>query len=352
MRRALGALFERAAGLELPSRGAPALFAILWPLAVLAVSSWLLRLNVTGDSRAYETFYALLDGLPFQRIAEAQLCAITSAEPAMATIYWLGANAGLPRVALVTGLNALLIAGLSAWLWRNRAPWITWVLLMSGSYLLVLLLPADRLKIAYIALILAVLLPSWWQKGLALALALLSHVQTAIIIAGIALGALPAAFAGRHRRRIVRLAIIAAGLVAIGLIFLGLNFELVAGKLAYYGARSAGLSEMVDVALIILVGLVAARDRLRAVLLQLPCLILSLPLGSSRLTMIGYSLLVFQLVSERRSGHLLMVLLMGYVSWKSVGMVETLFVHGNLFGPVAEPEVADRLRYCRRLLGL
>ncbi|SFZ83553.1 hypothetical protein SAMN02983003_1714 [Devosia enhydra] len=331
----------------IPSEGVPRPFAIVVTLAAACLGIWLAFAYTTGDAIHYGALYTQLEGASLETIRVWQACLTSSTEPLFGPVYWLAAKSGLPRPWFIALANILLVGLLALWLWRHRAPWTTWLLVLSCYHLLVLLGSADRLKLAYIALLAGALVPALWQKGALLIAAAGLHFQSVMLIGAWIAGLVPRAVrepAVRARLPLLMALAAIAGLAVAA--FLALNWSWALVKIEAYGRRSEGLVETIDLLALIAVGVLAGRDRWRALLTQLPLLVLSIPLGNSRLTIIGLSLLIVQLVEERRSGHPAFIALMAYMSWKSIGFVAAVAAMGNGFGTRLTEPVMVTLETC------
>ena len=315
------------------SRGVAPAFAL--SVAALALAAALLApiVHTTGDTLIYGDFYSRLRGVDVHHLLFWQECLLTSREPVYALLAWTAANLGLSHAALMGALNATLVGLIAVWLWRNAAPWPTWILLYTNFYVLVVFASAERLKLAVLFLLAAVIVRATWQKVVLVVLGMGAHLQGIMLVGAWVFGRLPAFGARVDLRRDWRLLALAAALVVgLGAAFVAISWSHLVNKAARYMEASAGLIEGGDFLVLIAVGLLAGRDRLRVVLAQLPLLLLAFVLGNSRMTILGFFLLLEQLVEERRTGHPAFMALMAYLTYKSVGFVEAVAAVGNGFG--------------------
>ncbi len=343
--RRIASILERA---TIPSVGVSPIFAALVTFAAILASIWLLLNYTTGDAWHYNHFFSSLEGKDAETILFWQLCTTSSNEPLYGLISWAAANAGISRTALVAAANVVLIGLLAIWLRRHDAPWSTWLLLFANYYVLVLLATADRLKLAVIMLLGALLVHRTWQRGTLVTLSLMTHLQSFILVGAWLAGRAPDLMANLRLRRELPLIVAAVVVAVAGVVFAAYNWGQISGKLYYYSGNSAGLMEGRDFVLLMAVGLIVSSNRPRVMLTQLPLLILALILGDSRVTIVGVMMLFQQIVEERRTGHPLFILLMAYPAYKSIGFVENVIAFGNGFGSIAEFQPYP-LRICTQI---
>jgi hypothetical protein len=335
----------------IPSAGVSPIFAVGVTIAAFLGSIWLLLNYTTGDAWHYNHLFSSLEGTDVEKILFWQLCRTSSNEPLYGLISWAAANSGISRTALMAAANVVLIGLLATWLRRNDAPCTTWLLLFTNYYVLVLFASADRLKLAVIMLLGALLVHRTWQKGTLVTLSLITHLQSFILVGAWLAGRAPGLMANPRLRRELPL-IVAAILVAVAcvVVFAAYNWRQVSAKFNYYNGSSTGLLEGKDFVLLMAVGLLVSSNRPRVVLTQLPLLILAVILGDQRMTIIGVMMLFQQIVEERRTGHPLFILLMAYPAYKSIGFVENVIAFGNGFGFIAEFQ-PHSLALCAQLFG-
>ena len=306
--------------------------ALLIPL-FFGLSMLLLTHYTLGDQVHYWRFY---EALSLASAADVMLLArghVSSAEPISAYLLWMGASLGIEKNTFTTVLNVILLLGILLLMRRYKVPWHVQLLIFSNFYLIVLMTGAERLKISYIILVYAVLLPG--KLGLSLALASpLAHLQSFILLAGLATSKASdniRSIFGRMRIAKRGLFVIVVIIPIAGLVFVNLQ-EAVFRKGTGYMARSGGGFELVQVFLLAGVASLVAKDRLRMWLMLITMMVPIFLLGGARVNMIAFSLFLYLLILERRLQHPLALALLAYFSLKSVFFVRNIFDHGNGFG--------------------
>jgi len=305
----------------------------LWLPVFFGASMILLTHYVFGDQVHYWRFYEALSSANASDVMLLARGHVNSAEPISAYLLWMGASLGIEKNTFITVLNVILLLGLLLLMRRQKVPWYVQLLIFSNFYVIVLMTGAERLKIAYILLVYAALVPG--KLGLSLALASpLAHLQSFILLAGLAASkasdTIKSIF-GRMRldkRALVSLVV----LVPIaGLVFVILQ-EGIMIKATGYMARAGAISELFQILLLAGVAFFVAKDRVRMGLMLITMMAAIFLLGGMRVNMIAFSLFLYLLILEGRLQHPLVLALLAYFSLKSVFFVRNIFIYGNGFG--------------------
>jgi len=300
--------------------------------AIFAASFILLYFNTEGDQVHYWRFYTALQYAAASDVMLLALGYVSSTEPITAFTLWLGAIAGIDKNIYISFFNTLLVMGVILLLRREKAKWYIYIFILTNFYLIVLLTTAERLKFAYLLFVYAALV-SGKIKFFILALSPFAHLQALILLASLVSAEYLKSFINllvkfRIRKKLVILfAFMALAAAAIGL-KLG---EGVFAKAAIYIAGGGGLFELKNLIILLLIGIIAARDRFRMVAAMIPILVAAFLLGGERVNMIGVSVLMYLLLIEGRLSHPAMILLQIYFSLKSVFFIHNIFVYGDGF---------------------
>jgi hypothetical protein len=295
-------------------------------------SNFLLAHYVGGDQVHYLRLWrALGDSGPIESLTLAKIH-VTGVEPISALVLWLGANLGIEKNVYISLLNLVLGIGVFLLLSRYKAPWYFYLLVFSNFYLIVLMTGAERLKIAYLLLVFSSLLPK--RAGFVLAvLSPLAHLQSIIVLASMATAKAieplkiffrPVTIA----RKDVFWGVLFTLVVTISLLTVA---EVAARKIAAFAAQSRGFSELLQISLLGLIGIYVTRDRLRMVSAFTPLAIAIYFLGGLRVNMIAVTVVLYLLLSEGRIKHPMVLLLMVYLSAKSIPFVNNILINGNGF---------------------
>jgi len=306
--------------------------ALLMPL-FFGLSMLLLTHYTSGDQVHYWRFY---EALSSSNASDVMLLArrhVSSAEPISAYVLWVGASLGIEKNIFITVLNVILLLGILLLMRRHKVPWYVQLLIFSNFYVIVLMTGAERLKIAYIFLVYAALVPG--KLGLSLALASpLAHLQSFILLGGLAASRTSDNMRSIFgRMRMNKKALISGFILAAiaGLVFLFVQ-EGIIRKATGYMARGGGVSELFQVVLLAGVAFFVAKDRVRMGLMLISMMVAIFLLGGMRVNMIAFSLFVYLMILEGRLQHPFVLALLAYFSLKSVFFVRNIFIYGNGFG--------------------
>lgn len=307
-------------------------FALLMSL-FFGLSNLLLTYYTLGDQVHYWRFYEALSSANTADVMPLARGHVSSAEPISAYLLWLGASFGIQKNTFISLLNVILLLGILLLMRKHKAPWYVQILIFTNFYVIVLMTGAERLKIAYILLVYAALVPG--KLGLALALASpLAHLQSFILLGGLAASKASGnirSIVGRMRMR--KRALISVLVLApiVGLVFILLQ-EGIMIKATGYMARAGAISEVFQILLLAGVAFFVAKDRVRMGLMLITMMVAIFLLGGIRVNMIAISLFVYLVMLEGRLQHPLVLALLGYFSLKSVFFIKNIFTYGDGFG--------------------
>jgi len=300
--------------------------------AIFAASFILLYFYTEGDQISYWRFYyALQDARPIDVMALA-LAYVSSAEPLTAFTLWLGSIAGIDKNIYISFFNTLLVIGLILLLQREKAKWYIYFFILTNFYLIVLLTGAERLKFAYILFVYAAL-ASGKIKYFILALSPLAHLQAIILLASLVSVEYLKSFINLLiKLRIRKKLVILLALIILAAAAMGLKlWDGVYAKAAFYIVADGGIIELKNLAVLLLISLVATRDKFRIVAAMIPFLVAAFLIGGERVNMMAVSVVIYLLLKEGRLSHPAMILLQIYFSLKSIFFIYNIFIYGNGF---------------------
>lgn len=294
-------------------------------------SMFLLGLYVNGDQIAYSAFYGQLAGVSFKDIPGIQFGVIGGVEPIYGYVAWFGANVGVEKTVYISIFNALLAASLFVLLRRYRASVLFIILALSNYYLLVLMTSAERLKFAYIAMILAVL-STGNVRALLASLSVLSHFQTLINYAAVTAAKFrpkqilsPMSFWGRSKR-------IFAVLLSVVVSFYIL--QIYSGALMDKAQRyigGGGIYSAFNLVLLSAIGLCLAKRRAEFLMAMAAILVAAIILGAERVNMIGFLTAIYLLMVQGRADHPAVYMLLAYFVVKSYYFILAIIRFGDGF---------------------
>jgi len=285
-----------------------------------------------GDQRSYRLLYeALADAEPLEVIALANAY-VGASEPISAYLLWAGATLGIDKDFYIALLNVLLLVGIFLLGKRYSVGVIPLFLLLTNFYVIVLMTGAERLKIAYLLLIWAVL---WGGKKeiVLVGMSPLAHLQNFILFPGLLLANAADSikhlvFSAKLKKRFFFTTGIVLVLLAVIFPFL---CEAVLRKATVYLSLDITPFEIVNLVVLSAIAFVATKDRWRMALALIPMYPAVYLIGGSRLNMIAVTLALFFLMKERVLNHPLVMALLIYFSLKSIPFVQKIFNYGNGF---------------------
>lgn len=296
-----------------------------------AISLNLLQNYTSGDQTHYRIFYEKILGLSFFEVGHVAANEISSSEPLSWLILWLGANLGVEKDIWISLLNSILIVGLFLLLHKHEASKFAMLLMFTNFYFLVLITAAERLKISYIFFIYAFLMNSH-KKYLFLALTPLAHLQSIVLLSGLILCSTHAEFRNIFKNLKIREKLLTQS-VLMAAIAAALVFTLrdgIVSKINAY-ANSFSLVAYTNITVLLLIVCIASKNKLRMILAIFPMFIAIAAVGSDRINMVAVTLALGILTFERRLNHPLILLLLSYLTIKSIPFIINIYTHGDGF---------------------
>ncbi len=305
---------------------------VILPLLVYLSSYVLLSRYYAGDQFYYRLFYEVVSGSSFVNSLSDARSILGSIEPVSVFVLWLGSVLDFPKDHWVAILNVILIVSVCRFLWLYNVSWYIYLLTTTNFYTIVLMTGAERLKIAYILILVALNSRKLMKLGAGF-IAPLCHFQ-------IILAFYPYAFfktVGVFKKIVSdlsldKLTLLFFSFTSIFLIIYSVYaYELLLFKLDYYYGDH-GFSSLYSLFLLALVAVLSDRKNtllVASILLFIPVVLL---LGPDRTNIIAFSVFFWHLTVKRRISGLFPTVLLMYLSVKSVFFVYNIFVYGNGFG--------------------
>lgn len=308
------------------------LYALLLAPALFAYSFLLVSSYINGDQIAYRGLYEALGEASISEALKLSSAYISGNEPIPAWILWIGASQDFDKDIYISFFNLSLTLSLFYFLRNNKASWIATSLVLTNFYLLVLMTGAERLKFAYIFILLATLTKGR-MRALFFIVAPLAHFQSLILLAGIGAGYLSESFRRFFKSRTIKKSDLYYGATGTSLLiaFFVLFGQKLIIKAEAYAALTQGIPELSQILILFLFSLFVFKDRLRISLTLLPIAVAAFLFGADRINMIAFSAVFYFLVIERRISTALPLTLLTYFSYKSIGFIQNIFAYGNGF---------------------
>lgn len=297
-------------------------------LVIYLLSKYLLHFYTLGDQQYYINLYYSLRGAGLSEVPILQISKTGSSEPLYGYLMWLFSNAGLEKTAVIAAFNGLFGVLIAATIRKLSGNILLPAIIFTNYYFIVMVTSAERLKFSYILFCVSILVGGNFGKVLFFSSPLV-HLQSAITIVSVSTGTLSDLLSGRALNGKVKI----ISIVSLGFAFLLLAFqrfqERILAKFASHSEKGEGIWSTGEMILFFLLSLIVARRKWEAVFIFIPLLIAAAILGGSRVNMIGFTMLFFIALKDRKPYHPIMVALYLYFAYKSVGFIENILLYGN-----------------------
>jgi hypothetical protein len=290
-------------------------------------------LYVAGDQVHYHEYYDAVGGV---NVFEAVLLGrgyLNAGEPFSLSVLWLGASLGVPKNVYISLLNSILVLSIFRLCRNYRCPWYSFVMLVSGYYVIVLMTGAERLKIAYLFMLLSLLFNGHSRYFLYF-LSLFSHFQMLAFFVVTVLKSSVSEFlhiisSGRLRKKVALFLVVGTSVV-VPMLFL-LHERLFLKVIGYYGDGLKIFDFFNIFGLFCFSFLVYKRFDFRVwgVLLFIPFAII---LGGSRVNIMAFSFAFYYFICYRKMNHPLVLFVLFYFLIKSYFFLLSIHLYGHGFG--------------------
>lgn len=305
---------------------------VLGPL-IFFLSYLVLGYYIYGDQYHYINFYNALSGTKINEVSDLQRQYTGSSEPLYGMMMWLASNVGWEKGVIISFANSLLSIFLWVSLRKRGVPVFVLFFLLTNYYFVVLLTAAERLKFSYLfvfmGMVFAGRVPYFFY-----AMAPAAHFQSLVNYFSYLSASL---FSVRisdvlKKRSVFEFLGMMFG-VALFFLFSFFFFvgfmEPIFHKFQVYNERADG--EIYKLLIVLFLGLIVCKKKLIVFGGLLPIFLAALLVGPERVNMIGFVMLMYFVVQERKANHPLVIMLLAYFSWKSFGFVESIVETGSGF---------------------
>jgi len=299
---------------------------------VYVLSYYLLSYYTYGDQVWYTKLYQALNGANIDEVLILSYNYVGGQEPISAYILWLGANLDIDKNIYVSLLNVVLIISLFFLLRQYRVKILMIGLFLTNFYIVVLMTSAERLKISYIFLILAMQFADK-KRFLFLLSSPFAHLQNIILLSLTVLiyfeDLLKDFIFNKvvKKRGVLSLIMIVVVVTAVILYLL----DNILNKASSYIAQDIAITELINLVILAAIAFYVSKKRFRIFLIVLPSIPLIMSIGGTRFNMIAITLIIYLLMEERKLHHPLIYLLMAYFSIKSIPFVNNIILYGDGF---------------------
>lgn len=312
---------------------------IFVPLFAL-YSYWLVVPTVYGDAESYQSLYDALSKASFHEVRELGVFYVSSNE-LTPYIIWIGAKLGIAKNIYITFFNIILLCGILFFVINRKISFsiiFFTILMVTNFYVVVLMTSAERLKFAYIFLILAALSKGRMKTILFLS-SITMHFQSILLVSGQLVylysrkikETLLGKSSERQKGSILKILILIA-LVTVSYIYFK-NGILVKADVALERSSNS-ISELAQLFLLFIASIILLKKKFETCIMFLFYSMAILLIGGSRVNMIVYTSVVYIILSEGALNRFTVravpfYLIAIYLSFKSIGYIERTFIQGH-----------------------
>jgi hypothetical protein len=306
----------------------PSFFLALFFMGILTyiVSMLLLHFHTGGDQIGYRALYAELANSEINEIIPLAYINVGGGEPVSVFILWIGAILGIDKDIYISLLNVLLVALLFLTAYRNKVSTSMTVLLLLNFYIIVLMVSAERLKISYIFLLLAVNVKGN-AKIFFLFTAIFAHFQTIILLLSFLVGKiLKVNYKKFSTRKIFFL------FCSFPILFYLFNtfFQGMFYKFTTYKSNFP-ISEFFSIFLLIGSSILLVKEKLKFLIMLVPIFFSIYYLGGTRINMIAVTFVLYYLIEQKQISSIVNYPLMSYFVIKAFLYINLIVKYGDGF---------------------
>lgn len=302
-------------------------------IAGFLFSMWLLDLYRGGDQEHYDRFWRAMVWTHPSLWSRLQYAYLSSAEPLYRLIIGVGTYLNVDRLTYLSLWNAFFLSLIGYALIKNRSSIPFVIFVFTNFYILVLLSSAERLKFGYIFLLLAFCVENLRWKTVFSVLSGFAHTQAVIQFMSAAIYYVAVEYRQIFATRSGTIALVIGGPTVVGVVMYYLINsigEIVIQKSEFYMGESQGIPEIVQWLLILICGTIVFDRRLPFVIAMLPMGVLTSLFGG-RVNVATLAFFCGLALTGRKTTHPLVLLVMAYMSFKSIGFITNVLNTGQGF---------------------
>ncbi len=300
-------------------------FSAFVALIVFALSLLISPHYMLGDQEHYRGVFEILPTLNFVDGFIHYSQALSSIEPGHYTISWIFSRF-LEKDLFISILNTILAFYSMQLLIRWRASiYVAASIVLTNFYFYVLFFAAERLKVSFIFLTMALVYVNGSKFYFFSILSVISHIQILAVYVMLLF------------REFIR--IITSGkieiILLIGLIAFFLTLVVMSGqiieKFSAYAATGFDIQSVYKLLVFYFMTLVYSRRRSEATILFIPLFIAALMIGDERVNMLGYFIFLYYAIPINKGFNVGIVLSSVYFLYRTIIFVHNVIVNGNGF---------------------
>ena len=289
-------------------------------------SYYILELYQYGDQVHYRRFYSEINGVSFFEAFAMAYFYLAGIEPITIFMLWIGSSLEIPKDIYISFFNGILSVSLIKLCEKYKVKWYVILLLLSNFYLLVLFTGAERLKFAYLILIISLLSNKKYINNL-IYLSPLAHLQSTVLIAPkMVLSFYQSNF--RKKSSLFRNVLSIIFFITLFYFFYFLKDAILRKFYSYY-TSSWDISEIFQLSVLLLVYLIITKNYKHSFLIFVPLFFLAMIIGNDRVNMMGFTFITFLLMRANKLNHPLYIALLIYFVYKSYFLLFNIINYGE-----------------------
>lgn len=303
---------------------------ILIPLFFI-FSIYLVSPYIYGDQVSYRGLYEALSTANFKDIPTIGYFYTRSIDTVSFFILFIGAKLGINKDIYISIFNVILLVSLFLIAKRNNIKNLMIPMLFLNFYIIVLLTGAERLKFAYILILLSVLSKKRQYKYFFAVLSVLAHIQMVLLIIS-----LFSSFLKKEIYRLLKFKISKKMIIQLSFFILLLLFlfyfkaEIIITKIKYY-SNWGNFSATFKSLLLLTIGLVFLKNKVEFLLSMLFLIICTYFLGGERINMMTFTIFIYYFWNENKGNHPVLIVFMVYYGIKAIPFINNILTYGSGF---------------------
>lgn len=299
---------------------------------VYLLSILILSYYTEGDQVDYTNFYNESKYSEFKDVPILALKHLQSFEPLSYYILWVGAKFNVSKIIWISFLNCILGILVFRYLVINNVYFIAIFLIFTNFYLLGLFSCAERLKISYIFILIALCFNSFIRLFFFI-LSPFAHLQSFILLQSAIILSRKSFFKSLLRLKIKKFELIT--LIIFVLIFISFlsyyNEGLYLKFNSYLLKYDQSLFNTFNIFILITLSFLIGIDKFTTIISLTPLIIFAYLFTGNRINMIAITIFLFLVVESRKTKNPYFLLFLLYMSLKSINFIYNIFIHNNGF---------------------
>jgi len=299
-------------------------------LLIFIFSMWMFDIYYLGDQIYYREFWARVKEATLYEIPHLQFTTTGSIEPGFGLLVW-AFSSFFEKEYFISSLNGIFACQVVYLLRRYKAPFLIILSFLTNYYFIFLIIPTERLKIAFLILLFALLIENR-SRYLFFILAPLFHLQMLLIYAFYYVKKVTRILNATLYRNSINLYDVSwmVLIFVLGLLVVTAFSTQFLHKLSAH--RSFEVKDLLDTFIFGATVFTFCRERVFSAMLYIGLLITAFIVGEERITMMSFVVFCYFFISQRKFYHPAFVSVLCYFNIKAVFFVLRIMEFNTGFG--------------------